>query len=183
MLRDMLQNVSLVLPGGYDLIVSLRPNNVFMHYEMVQAVMLADLHSLKLAMMVPLKTMNVQFTLYRMAVLPTRIFNNSFVQFEIEKDYFGIDILQKRYLTLTEMDLVKCRGKDILFCPADHAVYSTEINSCALSLFQSTNPQETCGRRVTSRLPRPRLERFGSAVLYHLPETDGVFPLSTQLNQ
>jgi hypothetical protein len=83
------------------------------------------------------------------------IFNNSF-QFEVEKDYFGIDILQRRYLTLTEMDLVKCRGKDILICPADHAVYSTEINSCALNLFQSTNPQETCGRRVTSRLSRRR---------------------------
>jgi hypothetical protein len=61
MLRDMLQNVS-VLPRGYDLIVSLRTNNVFMHYEMIQAVMLADLHSLKLVMIVPLKTMNVQFT-------------------------------------------------------------------------------------------------------------------------
>jgi hypothetical protein len=136
-----------------------------MHYEMIQAVMLADLHTFKLVMIVPLKAMNVHFTLYSVAVLPIRIFNNSFVQFEVEKDYFGIDILQRPYLTLTEMDLVKCRGKDILIRPADHAVYSTEINSCALSLFRSTNPQETCGRRVTSRLPRPRLERFGSAVL------------------
>jgi hypothetical protein len=67
MLRDMLENVSSVLPG-YDLIVSLRPNNVFMHYEMIKAVMLADLHSFKLEMIVPLKTMNVQFTLYRVAV-------------------------------------------------------------------------------------------------------------------
>jgi hypothetical protein len=107
-------------------------------------------------------------------VLPVRIFNNSFVQFEVEKDYFGIDILQ-RHLTLTEMDLVKCRGKDILICPADHAVYSTEINSCELSLFQSTNPQETCGRRVTSRLPRPRFERFGSAMLYYLPGRQTVY--------
>jgi hypothetical protein len=53
---------------NYDLIVSLRPNNVFMYYEMIQAAMLADLHSLKLLMIVPLKTMNVQFTLYRVAV-------------------------------------------------------------------------------------------------------------------
>jgi hypothetical protein len=43
MLRDMLKNVSFALPGGYDLIVSLRPNNVFMYYEIIQAVMLADL--------------------------------------------------------------------------------------------------------------------------------------------
>jgi hypothetical protein len=78
MLRDMLKNVSLVLPEGCDLIVSLRPNNVFMYYEVIQAVMLADLHSFKLVLIVPLKTMNVQFTLYRLAVLPARIFNNTF---------------------------------------------------------------------------------------------------------
>jgi hypothetical protein len=104
--------------------------------------MLADLHSFKLVMIVPLKTMNVQFSLYRVAVLPTRIFNNTFVQFEIEKDYFGIDILQRIYLSLTEWDLVKCRGRDVLICPANHAVYSTEIDSCALSLFQSTSPKK-----------------------------------------
>jgi hypothetical protein len=89
----------LVLAGGYDLIVSLRPNNVFMHYEIIQAVMLADLHSYKLVMIVSLKTMNVQFILYRVAVLPVRLFNNTFVQFEVVKDDFGIDILQRRYLT------------------------------------------------------------------------------------
>jgi hypothetical protein len=141
MLRDMLQNVSLVLPGGYDLIFNLRPNNEFMHYEMIQAAMLADLHIFKLLMIVPLKTMNDQFTLYRVAVLPVRLFNHSFVQFEIEKDNFWIDVLQRHYLTLTEVHLVKCRGKDFYICPADHAIYSTETNSCALRLFQSTNPE------------------------------------------
>jgi hypothetical protein len=142
---------------------------------MIQAAMLADLHSLKLPMIVPLKTMNVKFTLYRVAVYPVRLFNHSFVQFEVEKDCFGIDVLQRHYLTLTEMDLVKCRGKDFYICPADHAIYSTETNSCALSLFQSTNPQETRGRRVTSRLPQPRFDRFGTTVLYYLPERQMVF--------
>jgi hypothetical protein len=108
-------------------------------------------------------------------LLPNCIFNNSFVQFEVEKDYFGIDVLQRHYLILTEVDLVKCRGKDFYICPANHAIYSTEINSCALILFQSTNPQETCGRRVTSRLPQPRFERFSSTVLYYLPERQMVY--------
>jgi hypothetical protein len=146
-----------------------------MYYEMIQAAMLADLHSYKLLMIVPLKTMNVQFTLCRMAVLPVRLFNNYFIQFEVEKDYFGIEVLQRHYLTLTEVDLVKCRGRDFYICPADHTIYSTKINSCALSLFQSTSPQETCGCRVTSRLPRPRFDRFGSTVLYYLPERQRVF--------
>jgi hypothetical protein len=113
MLRDMLQNVSLVLPGGYDLIISFHPNIVFMYYEMIQAAMLADLHSFKLLLVIPLKTMNVQFALYRMALFPVRLFNHSFIQFEVEKDYFGIDVLQRHYLTSTEVDLVKRRGKDL----------------------------------------------------------------------
>jgi hypothetical protein len=92
---------------NYDLIVIFRPNNVFMYYEMIQAAKLAYLYSLKLLMIVPLKTMNVQFTLYRVSVLPVPLFNHSFVQFEVEKDYFGIDVRQRNYLTLTEVDLVK----------------------------------------------------------------------------
>jgi hypothetical protein len=56
-----------IIANNY-LIVSLRPNIVFMYYEMNQAAMLADLHSYKLQMIVPLKTMNDQFTLYRVAV-------------------------------------------------------------------------------------------------------------------
>jgi hypothetical protein len=34
-------------------------NNVFMHYEIIQATMLADLHSFKLVMIFPSKTMNL----------------------------------------------------------------------------------------------------------------------------
>jgi hypothetical protein len=116
-------------------------------------------------------------------LLPNRIFNHSFVQSEVEKDYFGIDVLQRHYLTLTEVDLVKCRGKDFYICPADYAIYSIETNYCALSLFQSSNPRETCGRRVTSRLPQPSFEKFGSTVLYYLPERHGVLPVSTKSKQ
>jgi hypothetical protein len=72
-------------------------------------------------MIVPLKTMNDQFTLYKVAVLPVRLFNHSFVQFAVEKVYFGIDVLQRHYLTLTEVDLVRCRGREFYICPADHA--------------------------------------------------------------
>jgi len=115
---------------------------------------------------VPLKTMSRQYEMYRMVVSPTRILNNTYLQFDIGKDYFGINLLQRSYLTLTEMDVVKCRGKDIMICPAEQAVYSTEVDSCALSLyFQSTRTRERCKRKVIFRPPQPRLERFGSTVL------------------
>jgi len=60
MLREMLKNVTLVLPEGYELIAGLRPNNVYLYYEIIQAIMLADVHSFKLILYVPLKTLSRQ---------------------------------------------------------------------------------------------------------------------------
>jgi hypothetical protein len=43
-------NVTMVLPEGYELIGGVNPNNMFLYYEMVQIMVLADLHSFKLAL-------------------------------------------------------------------------------------------------------------------------------------
>jgi hypothetical protein len=80
------------------------------------------------------------------------------------------------------MDIVKCIVKDIMICPANHTVYSTEIDSCSLSLFQFSCTREMCRRRVTSCLPQPRLERYGSTVLYYLAEPQMVH-LQCQLSR
>jgi hypothetical protein len=61
----MLKNVTVVLPEGYELIGGLDPNNMFLYYEMVQVIVLADLHSFKLALYVALKTVNRYFELYK----------------------------------------------------------------------------------------------------------------------
>jgi len=49
MLREMLKNVTL----GYELIAGLRPNNVYLYYEIIQTIMLADVHSFKLILCSP----------------------------------------------------------------------------------------------------------------------------------
>jgi hypothetical protein len=72
----------------FDIIAGLHPNNVFMYYEVIQTVMLADSHNFKLVLNIPLKSLNRQFFLYRMVVLPLRVSNNTFVQFEIGKGLF-----------------------------------------------------------------------------------------------
>ena len=108
---------------------------MYLYYEVIQATMLADAHSFKLVLQVLLKTVDRQYELYKMVLLPTRISNNAYAQCEIGKDYFGINLLQHSYLTLSEMDVLKCRGVDIMICPANQAVYSTEVHSCALSLL------------------------------------------------
>ena len=49
-LRELLKNVTLVLPEGCELIVGFCPNNVYLYYEVIQATLLADVHSFKLVL-------------------------------------------------------------------------------------------------------------------------------------
>ena len=56
-----------------------------------------------------------------------------------------------------------------MICPANQAVYSTEIDSCSLSLYlQRTHAREMCKCTVIARQAPPRLECHGSLVLYYL---------------
>jgi hypothetical protein len=64
-----LWKVTLVLPEGCELIAGQRPNNVYLYYEVIQNVMLADVHSFKLVLNVPLKAVNRQYGLYKMVAL------------------------------------------------------------------------------------------------------------------
>ena len=64
-MREFLRNLTLILPEGLELVVGLRPNNVYLYYEVVEAIILADVHSFKLVLNVPLKTVNRQYELYK----------------------------------------------------------------------------------------------------------------------
>jgi len=83
MLCEMLKNITLVLPEGR--FAGLRPNNVYTYYEVIEAIMLVDVHSFKLILNVPLKALSRQYELYRMDVLPTRIFNNTMFHLKLGK--------------------------------------------------------------------------------------------------
>ena len=54
-LRELLRNVTLSLPEGLVLIVGLRTNDVCLYYEVVEAIMLADVYSFALVLNIPLK--------------------------------------------------------------------------------------------------------------------------------
>ena len=133
--------------------------------------MLADMYNLKLVLYVPIKTVSRQYELYKTVVLPTRILNNTFAWFEVGDNDFDINLLQRTYLTLSEEEGFKCRGEHIKVCLINRAVYSTEVNSCALNLFlQSSRVREVCKRTVTTHPAIPRLERHGNVVIYYLTQ-------------
>jgi hypothetical protein len=67
------------------------------------------------------------------------------------------------------------QGKDVKICPANQAVYSMEINSCALSLYlQSTEARKLCKRTMYSHPIPSQMERHGSSVLYYVPEAQSL---------
>ena len=47
-LQEMLKNVTMVLPGGREMIAGLNLNNMYLYYDMIQVTVLADVHSLNL---------------------------------------------------------------------------------------------------------------------------------------
>jgi len=69
-LREMLKNVTMVLPEGREMIAGLNLNNMYLYYDMIHAMVLADVHSFKLVLNVRLKTVNRQFELYEIVVFP-----------------------------------------------------------------------------------------------------------------
>ena len=147
-LREMLKNVTMVLPEGCELMVGLNINNMYLYY-MIHAMILADVHSFKLVIYVPLKTVNRHFELYEIVVFPTQLINNTFAKFVVKEDYFAINLLQRTYFTMSSADILKCKGKDILICPASKAVCSMKANSCVLSFYsQSSRAHEFCKRTL-----------------------------------
>jgi hypothetical protein len=68
MFRENLKNVFIILPDGYEFVMGIRPNNLFMYYDVVTATVLADLNTFNLILHVPLKSNNRYFELYRMVV-------------------------------------------------------------------------------------------------------------------
>jgi hypothetical protein len=170
-LLEMLKNITMILPEGYEPIAGLSPNKIFLYYEIIQAVILAQVHSFKLALYVSLKTVTRHFDLYEIAVFPTHIFNNTYAKFVVEKEYVAINPLQRTYFAMSGMEILKCSGKDIMICPASQAVYSMEVDSCILNLYLLPPKARELCRRVVFTRPEPRrLERRGSRVYYHVAE-------------
>ena len=93
MLQNMLKNVALVLPEGYELIIGLSSNSVYLYYEVIETAILADMNSFRLVLDIPIKTVSRQHEQYKTVVLPTRILNNIFAWFEVGDNYFAINLL------------------------------------------------------------------------------------------
>ena len=134
-LHNILRNVSLNLPDGYELILGTQMYNVYSYYDLISITLVGDIHSVKIILNVPLKTVNRHFVLYKVIVLPKRVYGDKFVTYSFEHSYLGIDDKRHDFILLTQADLSRCIVNRITTCPANIAVYTAQKMTCLSSIY------------------------------------------------
>ena len=120
MLRNILKNITSYFPNAFTLCVSLQQNNLNLFYEFMVIAVLANHHSVKLFMLVPMKTFGRYLYLYKLITLIYKIPNlENFIQLTTEYENLVLDDSNQRFLLWKEADIKKCRGKGVMICPAD----------------------------------------------------------------
>jgi hypothetical protein len=59
-LCDILENVTLMFPENFELFAAIKFSNLYLYYEMVEAIILADVHSFKVVLNVQLNTIRIE---------------------------------------------------------------------------------------------------------------------------
>ena len=138
-----LRNITLHLPEGYELIAGTRTENIHQYYKWSKVSIVANSHSIKLILHIPLKSADHSFMLYKIIILPERISPDKFVQHAIDYPYLAIQVSQHGHKPFTEKDYSKCVTSSITVCPMDSVIVNTQRLTCAASLFfQSPNSQQ-----------------------------------------
>jgi hypothetical protein len=127
MLRNIFKNVTSCFPDGCILCVSFQQDNINLFYQLVTISVLADYNSVKLIMLIPLKTFERHFYLYKLITFPYKISNLEYIQLTAEYENLILDYSNQRYILWKEADIKKCRGKGITICPADKPIYSRNV--------------------------------------------------------
>jgi hypothetical protein len=176
MLQNIIKNVSLSLPEGYALMAGSDMGNMAWYYELVQASMLASPRGFIIVLTIPLTDVNRRYELYRTYSFYSKLSNHSFVRYAISGDFFAVNVHQQTHFTMTESELLRCKGQGIKVCPATRPVFSVEQETCPWSLYMKLeHSREVCSRQITTVAPHPTLERQGTALIYHFMAPIQVF--------
>jgi hypothetical protein len=93
--QDILRNVSLHLPEGYELVAGTSSENTHLCYELTEISVVANAHFSHLVLNIPLQTAYRHFTLFRIITFPVRVTSDKFVRYSVEFTYFGLQRSQQ----------------------------------------------------------------------------------------
>ena len=148
-LQNILRNVTLHLPEGYQLVSGTRIDNMPLYYQLATVTIVGNAYGIKIIIHIPLKTANQHFNLYKIIVLPFRMFGNNFVKYSVEYQYFGIDNSHRNDILITEAHRNRCTTNSITLCPADVPIYSQQVETCESSLYyQLSTINKLCRRNL-----------------------------------
>ena len=169
-LQNILRNVTLQLPQGYELIVGTKIQDIHTYYDLAAVSVVDNAHCVNIVLNVPLKSANRHFTLFRIVTLPTQITSDKFAQFQVDYDYFGLQHSQRGYILLTEASYNHCKRASLTICPADTPVYSAQTLTCEASLFfQNKLTHRPCKRKLLYHQQTPFLHRYGAIWIFYFP--------------
>ena len=169
-LQDILRNVTLQLPDGFELIFGTKTENMHHYYQVAKEVVVAKVHHVKLMISVPLKAAYHLFTLHRIITLPERTFSDKFILYTTDYAFLGLQTGRRDYISLSESDFDKCSKGDVVVCPVNTAVYSIQSLTCEISLyFQAVSHYRLCKRNLLPHPQFPNLQRHGTLWTYYFP--------------
>jgi hypothetical protein len=147
--------------------VSLQQNNINLFYEFMCISVLPDYNSVKMVMLIHLKTFERLSYLYKLNTFPYKISNLDYIKLAAEYDDLILDGSNQRYPLWKEADIKKCREKGIMICPADKPIYGRNVLTCDSSLyFQRDKARTLCSRRILQQNFAPILIRHSHDWIY-----------------
>jgi hypothetical protein len=167
-LQNILRNVTLHLPEGYELIVGTRTENVHIYYKLAKVSLVANARSIKLIVSVLLKTTNSHSDLYRIVILPQRITSNKHVRYSVDYPYFAIQHSKHDYLLFTKTDYSRCYRGSVTICPSNVSIFSAQTKTCEMSLyFQTSAAYSLCRRQLIYDPQVPVFQKSGTLWIYY----------------
>jgi len=175
LLERILTNVSLGLPENFNLIKGLQ--DLPFYYEYIETGVMATKKGILLSLSIPLREVNTQFEVFRIFMFPTVLLNHTYIQFDIHDTYLAVNMAQRAHISLSAEYVSRCTGpEDFKICPSDCAILTTEVKTCAMSIYLQTDSLDAnCDRRVYPVRPSHTLLRHGATVVYYCPIPQRVF--------
>jgi hypothetical protein len=103
-------------------VAGMGPSSMSWYYEFVKTTMVASKQGFMLILSFPLADSSRKFEFLRIHSLPTRLFNSTFVRYEIELEYLAVNFLQHTYFTMTKGERQQCQGLGLEVCSASRPV-------------------------------------------------------------
>jgi hypothetical protein len=132
---------------------------------------MADAHIIKLIMTVPLKSMDQNFTLYRVITLPELLARDKYAIYVTNYEYLGLHSNLRDYALLTETQYSHCFKNKVVICQENIMIQNTQSLSCEGSLyFQKKDNRHLCQRRLIPQRQTPTLRFYQNHWVYFFPE-------------